>query len=261
MPHQKKYTPRKGKKKVDSPTAAGKSPDASGGMPPTLVYDQSFPGSTAVATTDAAAAAGTGSESAPADASDEIVGGGSDQEDAQSSPVGCAAGSDRSEIEGGQRGDANDDDDGDAAGVDRFNWSIEGVDCTKVDPGNLIGVVVSTDKRHSTCRIAVKHGLLHRAYIYHAVKTVDPASNNMDLHDLRDAFDNWRSLPKLTERAAARFISSVGGQGMIHCMCRGECNTNSCSCKKAGRQCSSRCHRNNSRCKNKHAPEIEDDGK
>jgi len=138
---------------------------------------------------------------------------------------------------------------------------LDDVDCTKVDPGNLIGVVVSTDKRHSTCRIAVKHGILHRAYIYHAVKTVDPASNNMDLHDLRDAFDNWRSLPKLTERAAARFISSVGGQGMIHCMCRGECKTNSCSCKKAGRQCSSRCHRNNSRCKNKHAPEIEDDGK
>jgi hypothetical protein len=138
---------------------------------------------------------------------------------------------------------------------------LDDVDRTKVDPGNLIGVVVSTDKKNSTCRVAVKQGLLHRAYVYHAVKTVDPTSNNIDLHDLRDAFENYRSFPKLTERAAAKFISSVGGQGIIHCMCRGECNTNSCSCKKANRQCSSRCHRNNSRCKNKTAPEIEDDGK
>ena len=55
--------------------------------------------------------------------------------------------------------------------------------------------------------------------------------------------------------AHLHLVSSVGGQGMIHCNCRGECTTNGCSCKKANRLCSSRCHRNNSRCKNKTATE------
>ncbi len=128
---------------------------------------------------------------------------------------------------------------------------LDDVDRTKVDGGNLCGVVVSTNKLHSTCRVTVKQGLLHRAYVYHAVKPEPEASNNVDLHDLRDAYENYRSLPKLTEREAARLVSSVGGQGIIHCMCRGQCNTNSCSCKKANRLCGLRCHRNNSRCQNK----------
>jgi len=138
---------------------------------------------------------------------------------------------------------------------------LDEVDCTKVDGGNLCGVVVSTNKLNGSCRVAVKQGLLHRAYVYHHVKPVAEASNNIDLHDLWDAFENYRSLPKLTERLAAHLVSSVGGQGMIHCNCRGECTTNGCSCKKANRLCSSRCHKNNSRCKNKTAPEKGDDGK
>ena len=138
---------------------------------------------------------------------------------------------------------------------------LDDVDRTKVDGGNLCGVVVSTNKQNSTCRVAVKQGLLHRAYVYHAVKPVPEASNNIDLHDLRDAYENYRSLPKLTEREAARIVSSVGGQGMIHCMCKGECKTNSCSCKKAGRLCGSRCHRNNNRCQNKTDAENVDHGK
>ena len=138
---------------------------------------------------------------------------------------------------------------------------LDDVDRTKVDGGNLCGVVVSTNKQNSTCRVAVKQGLLHRAYVYHAVKPVPEASNNIDLHDLRDAYENYRSLPKLTEREAARIVSSVGGQGMIHCMCKGECKTNSCSCKKAGRLCGSRCHRNNNQCQNKTDAENVDHGK
>ena len=68
----------------------------------------------------------------------------------------------------------------------------------------------------------MKHGLLQRAYVYHAVKVVAETSNNIDLHDLREAFENYRSLPKITEREAAHFVSSVGGQGIISCACRGE---------------------------------------
>jgi phosphopantothenate synthetase len=57
---------------------------------------------------------------------------------------------------------------------------LDDVDRTKVDGGNLIGVVVSTDKLNSTCRVAAKQGLLHRAYVYHAVKAVAQTSNNID---------------------------------------------------------------------------------
>jgi len=128
---------------------------------------------------------------------------------------------------------------------------LDDVDRTKVDGANLCGVVVTVNKDKSTCRVAVKQGLLHRAYVYHKLKPVPKASNNLDALDLREAFEDWRSLPKITEREAARFVSSVGGQGIIHCNCRGKCTTNSCACRKTGRLCSSRCHRNNNECKNK----------
>ena len=134
---------------------------------------------------------------------------------------------------------------------------LDDVDRTKVDGGNLCGVVVSVNKLNSTCRVAVAQGLLHRAYVYHALKLLSEASNDIDLNNLRDAYDNYRSLPRLTEREAARYVSSVGGQGMVSCNCRGDCTKNSCSCKKANRLCSSRCHRNNNKCKNKHDDDVD----
>ena len=62
---------------------------------------------------------------------------------------------------------------------------------------------------------------------------------------------------KLTEREAARYVSSVGGQGIVSCNCRSDCTKQSCSCKKAKRLCSSRCHRNNNKCKNKHDDDVD----
>ena len=122
---------------------------------------------------------------------------------------------------------------------------LDDVDRTKVDGPGIAGVIVSIDNAKSSCRVAVKQGVLHRAYVYHSLKPVPKDSNNLDVMDLRDAYDNWRSLPKITEREAARYVSSVGGQGIVHCNCRGSCQTTmSCLCKKAGRLCSFRCHRN-----------------
>ena len=72
--------------------------------------------------------------------------------------------------------------------------------------------VVLISKLKSTCRVAVKQGVLKRAYYYvnHVLRPVPAASNNHDAMDLRDAYKNWRSLPTLTEREAASFISLVG---------------------------------------------------
>jgi hypothetical protein len=88
---------------------------------------------------------------------------------------------------------------------------LDDVNRTKADGANLAGVIVLINKDKSTCRVAVKQGLLHRAYVYHVLKPVPEASNNLDAMDLRDAYDNWRSLPKVTKREAACFISLVGG--------------------------------------------------
>jgi hypothetical protein len=134
---------------------------------------------------------------------------------------------------------------------------LDDVDRTKVDGGNLCGVVVSVNKLNSSCRVAVAQGLLHRAYVYHALKLLPKGSNDIDLNNLRDAYDNYLSLPRLTEREAARYVSSVGGQGIVSCNCRSDCTKQSCSCKKANRLCSSRCHRNNNKCKNKHDDDVD----
>ena len=56
---------------------------------------------------------------------------------------------------------------------------------------------------------------------------------------------------KLSVREAASEIDIGGGQGMLKCNCSGECANNRCSCKKSGLMCNSRCHHNNSKCKNK----------
>jgi len=137
---------------------------------------------------------------------------------------------------------------------------LDDVDRTKVDGGNLTGIVVSVNTLNSSCRVAVAQGLLHRAYAYHALKLLPEASNNIDLNNLRDAYENYLSLPRLTEREAARYVSSVGGQGIVHCNCRSDCTKNSCLCKKVNRLCTSCCHRNNNKCKNKHY-DNDDSGK
>ncbi len=112
---------------------------------------------------------------------------------------------------------------------------LSDVDCTKVDEKTLAGVIVTINKDKSTCKVAVQQGLLYRAHAFHALRVVTIALNNRKVMDLEDAYLQWHGLPKITERDAACFVLSVGGQGMIKCNCKGDCSTNSCACKKAGR--------------------------
>ena len=127
---------------------------------------------------------------------------------------------------------------------------LNDVDRTKVDSGNLVGVIVDMNDDKSVAKVATKHGLLHRSYAYHRLQPVKENANDRATNDLEDAYLNWQGLPKISEREAARHVSSVGGQGVIKCNCKGDCMSNSCACKKAGRVCSSRCHRNSKCCKN-----------
>ena len=63
---------------------------------------------------------------------------------------------------------------------------LDDVDRTKVDSGNLCGIVVSVNKLNSSCKVAMAQGLLHRAYAYHSLKLLPKASNDIDLSNLQD---------------------------------------------------------------------------
>ena len=52
-------------------------------------------------------------------------------------------------------------------------------------------------------------------------------------------------IPENTEvnvRKAVQLLSLSGGQGHVHCSCRGGCKTGKCKCKKMNLLCNSRCH-------------------
>jgi hypothetical protein len=145
------------------------------------------------------------------------------------------------------------------AGVDRVceigevvHVRLKDEDKAKVDSGNLTGVIVDIDKSRSQARVAVKSGLLKGWYVYHRLGRVPGLGNNLSLNGLDDAMNDWKSMKVISERAASRNESLVGGQGKgtVTCQCKGTCNNNSCSCKKAGRICTSACHRNNFKCVN-----------
>ena len=129
---------------------------------------------------------------------------------------------------------------------------LKDMDKAKVDTGNLTGVIVQVDKKHSQARVAVKTGLLKSWYVYHQLGRITGSGNDVELNGLSETLANWKTLKVISEREAARNESMVGGQGKgdVTCNCKGRCNTNQCSCKKAGRICSSACHRNNFKCVN-----------
>ena len=129
---------------------------------------------------------------------------------------------------------------------------LKDMDKAKVDTGNLTGVIVQVDKGRSQARVAVKSGVLRSWYVYHRLGRIHGKGNDVQLNGLTDALANWKKMSVITEWEAARNESMVGGQGKgdVTCNCKGSCNTNQCSCKKAGRICSSACHRNNFKCVN-----------
>ena len=130
--------------------------------------------------------------------------------------------------------------------------ALKNEDKAKVDAGNLTWVVVKVNNSRCQARVAVKAGLLKSWYVYHRLGRVTGKGNNVELNGLTDALNGWESMKIISEREAARQESIVGGQGKgdVTCSCKGKCNSNHCSCKKAGRICSSACHRNNFNCVN-----------
>ena len=42
---------------------------------------------------------------------------------------------------------------------------------------------------------------------------------------LQSTLENWRGLPRCGIRAAMRTVSMMGGQGMLRCDCKENCNS------------------------------------
>ena len=129
---------------------------------------------------------------------------------------------------------------------------LKDVDRAKTDFTSLTGVVVRVNQRMGKVRVAVRSGLLQSWYQYHQLGRITGPGNDMELNGLSDAYNNWKSLKEISERAVARDQSAVGGQGhgIIKCKCKGECSNAKCPCKKACRLCTSACHKGNDKCVN-----------
>ena len=129
---------------------------------------------------------------------------------------------------------------------------VSDVDKAKVDNYTITGVIVKIDHSRMAVRVVVKAGLLKSWYQYHRLSRVTGPGNNMKLLGLDTAFLNWSRMKVVSEREASREESVVGGQGKgtVICSCKGKCDSKICKCFKAGRTCSSACHRNNKNCTN-----------
>jgi hypothetical protein len=129
--------------------------------------------------------------------------------------------------------------------------ALDDVDITKIDGKTLSGAVVEITPVE-TFRVVICGGVLHRTYPRHAFTVLRGASNNRTLvKGLRLAYENWKTLPEITEREAACNVSLVGEQGMNKCACKkGKCQSKRCPCFKLDRLCNSRCHKGNICCEN-----------
>ena len=77
------------------------------------------------------------------------------------------------------------------------------------------------------------------------IKNVNPKLLNLD-----GVLLSHQGLLKLNERAAAKQMSHVEGQGVKRCNCKGICLSRVCSCFKNGVKCTSAFHKQNKKCQN-----------
>jgi hypothetical protein len=101
-------------------------------------------------------------------------------------------------------------------------------------------------------QVVVKTGLLKQRYSYHKLTRVVGKGINIELLGLQKAYLGWATMKVISEQEASRNESLVGGMGKgdVTCNYKMACNSNCCSCFRAGKICTSACHHNNAKCKN-----------
>jgi hypothetical protein len=116
--------------------------------------------------------------------------------------------------------------------------SVPKIDRGPSDSANVIAVITNQNK-HGLHQLGTKYGLIKG---WHSSANVKPASSNF----LKTDDVNYDRVITLRETVA--YISK--GQGFSSCVCKGQCQTNRCTCHKAAVKCNSRCH-NTTNCNNK----------
>jgi len=125
---------------------------------------------------------------------------------------------------------------------------IPEADRGRADGTSLTCVVVEVTPQEMYRR-ATRHGVLKVSYVRGYL--IQITGQTLKGLSLDGAYHDWKQLPKIALRTASLKASVTGGQGMLKCKCKvGNCKTDRCSCFLAKRLCNSRCHQNNSGCKN-----------
>ena len=100
-----------------------------------------------------------------------------------------------------------------------------------MDSRNIKGAILEII--NNGYRIGTKVGTIVGLMSRNQIETIE--GNSLTLLDI----------PKNTEvsvRKAVQLLSLSGGQGHVHCSCRGGCKTGKCKCKRSNILCNSRCH-------------------
>lgn len=115
--------------------------------------------------------------------------------------------------------------------------SIPDVDRSKGDSRNILAVVMSNEK--GMYQLGCRTGILNGLYTVNQFTVC------------QENFIQIKEVPtnNTSVRTASNKMSVVGGQGFLRCNCK-SCDSQKCSCKKAGVMCNSKCHMSLS-CKNK----------
>jgi len=131
--------------------------------------------------------------------------------------------------------------------------AVDSVDRARVDPTNATLVVVEKVEKGKTqketkYRLACTAGVI---LVLYGRSYINPVPDmTAEMMGMGNVLANWQGMPRITLRAAMAVQSTVGGQGMVRCDCKGKCETNRCSCLREGRKCNSRCHKGNKICTN-----------
>ena len=124
---------------------------------------------------------------------------------------------------------------------DYVTLPIPVVDRSASSAPNIICRIVDVDYDKNIHELACEAGVLNIKFARNCFEKLDSKVLNVKI-----------KLDKaLSVREAASEIDIGGGQGMLKCNCKGECANRVCTCKKNNLLCNSRCHHNNSKCKNK----------
>ena len=131
---------------------------------------------------------------------------------------------------------------------DLFHVGVADVDRGKLSNPTLMCVVVEITDAGSY-RLATRAGVLPTTYFRGDLMKYK-GGVSLNAFGLDKVLKQWKTMEKVCVRAAHGQTSVSGMQGMSKCSCIGKCDTQRCSCVKAGRKCNSRCHPRSTRCEN-----------